>query len=331
MIVFRAFSLAILLLISGRLLAGGCVDVEGADHPRIQRYADACLIGYVVRDFDSVTLPTGPAATRDGEWSVADRSETLEGRSTRLMYLAPFGRSSLEVFRNYQRSLEAQGLEVVFTCAANECDDRGGARLQNLVYPHERRITGSTHSANAFAYEVADRRYLVARSRGGDIWVGLLVAEARQIFLTENHTRVAIHLDVIEREEMEQRMVDATLMARSIGESGSVTLDNIYFEFASATLTRESDPAIAEAATLLRDNPDLHLYVVGHTDGVGSYETNLTLSRQRAEAVVAALVGQHAIAAARVVPAGVGPLAPVASNANDEGRARNRRVELVAR
>lgn len=331
MIAFRVLALAATLVVSGHLLAGDCVDVEGADHPRIQRYAAACLIGYVVREFDSVTLPTGPAVARDGQWAVADSVETLEGRSTRLMYLAPFGRSSLEVFRNYQRSLEQQGLEVVFTCSAAECDDRDGARLQALVYPSDRAISGTTHAAFAFAYETRERRYLAARSPDGAFWVGLFVAEARQIYMTENQNRVAVHLDVIELEEMEQRMVDATLMARSIGESGSVTLENIYFEFASATLTGESEPAITETAVLLRDNPGLSLYVVGHTDSVGSYEANLTLSRQRAEAVVAALIERHGIAGARVVPAGVGPLAPVASNASEEGRARNRRVELVAR
>ncbi len=126
-------------------------------------------------------------------------------------------------------------------------------------------------------------------------------------------------------------MVDAAAMAVSIGETGSVRLDNVYFEFAAATLTAESDAAIAEMARLLGDNPELEIYVVGHTDSVGAYETNLDLSRRRAEAVVQALVSRHGIEATRLVPAGVGPLAPVASNATEAGRAENRRVELVAR
>jgi outer membrane protein OmpA-like peptidoglycan-associated protein len=70
---------------------------------------------------------------------------------------------------------------------------------------------------------------------------------------------------------------------------------------------------------------------VGHTDSVGSLEANLALSRARAEAVVTALQARFGVAAGRAVPAGVGPLAPVASNATDAGRALNRRVEVVAR
>jgi len=147
----------------------------------------------------------------------------------------------------------------------------------------------------------------------------------------DNKRRVAVHVDIVELAQMEQRMVDAAELAKGIGESGSVTLDNIYFDFAAATLTPESDVAIAEAAKLLKDNPGLEIYVVGHTDSVGGYDSNLDLSRRRAQAVVDALVSRHGIGSSTAVPAGVGPLAPIASNATDAGRAENRRVELVAR
>lgn len=80
----------------------------------------------------------------------------------------------------------------------------------------------------------------------------------------------------------------------------------------------------------LQGAPETGVYVVGHTDGVGGLDDNMELSRRRAEAVVEALVG-HGIEAARLTALGVGPAAPVASNATEEGRARNRRVELVVR
>jgi len=75
--------------------------------------------------------------------------------------------------------------------------------------------------------------------------------------------------------------------------------------------------------------PDLKIAVVGHTDNVGGYETNLDLSRQRADAVVAELVAAYGVAADRLFAAGASFLAPIASNETDEGRALNRRVELV--
>ncbi|MGK9167168.1 OmpA family protein [Inquilinus limosus] len=79
----------------------------------------------------------------------------------------------------------------------------------------------------------------------------------------------------------------------------------------------------------MKDDPAVKLHVVGHTDNVGGVETNMTLSRARAAAVVAALVKQYGVPAGRLNPAGVGPLAPVAPNTTDEGRAQNRRVELI--
>ncbi len=323
------FVLAVCLL--GSAGAQDCTDVEGGDHPRVPRYADACLIAHVARAFDGLQLPTGPAVQRDGSWA-AERSETLEGRSTRLMYLIPPGRSALEVFRNYERSLTERGFEFLFSCAEDACGGRGGSGMGRLIYPSHRQMgRAGEHAYSAFMHGVSDRRYLAARSDDGKVFVGLFLAEANHAFLRQDKRRVAVHLDVIELEAMEERMVDAAAMAASIGETGSVRLENVYFEFAAATLTAESDAAIAEMARLLGDNPDLEIYIVGHTDSVGAYETNLDLSRRRAEAVVQALVSRHGIEPARLVPAGVGPLAPVASNATEAGRAENRRVELVAR
>jgi len=325
---------AFFLALSLPSIASDCTDVTGEDHPDMPRYADSCLIAHVSRAFDAVEIPTGPAVRPDGTW-VAESSESLEGKATRLMYLIPHGRTSLEVFRNYERSLVERGFEILYSCAGEACGGPGGGNyagqgLQGLIYPGSRKIVGR-HSAPAFDYQANDRRYLAARSKDGLTTAGVFLAESEHIFVPDNKRRVAVHVDIVELAQMEQRMVDAAELAKGIGESGSVTLDNIYFDFAAATLTPESDVAIAEAAKLLKDNPGLEIYVVGHTDSVGGYDSNLDLSRRRAQAVVDALVSRHGIGSSTAVPAGVGPLAPIASNATDAGRAENRRVELVAR
>ena len=82
---------------------------------------------------------------------------------------------------------------------------------------------------------------------------------------------------------------------------------------------------------MLKAEPNLSLHVVGHTDNVGNYDFNLGLSKKRAEAVVAALVAEYSISANRLTAGGVANLAPVAVNTTEEGRAKNRRVELVPR
>ena len=91
----------------------------------------------------------------------------------------------------------------------------------------------------------------------------------------------------------------------------------------------ESQPQIDQLATLLKDNPVLSVLVVGHTDEQGGFDYNLTLSQRRAQAVTDALVANHGISTSRVMPAGAGMVAPVATNRTEEGRSKNRRVEIV--
>jgi len=92
----------------------------------------------------------------------------------------------------------------------------------------------------------------------------------------------------------------------------------------------ESKPTLDEIAKLLSGQPELSVFIVGHTDNQGAYDYNIDLSRKRAAAVAAALAKSCNIAPARMRTAGVGFLAPVGSNATEDGRALNRRVELVA-
>ena len=91
----------------------------------------------------------------------------------------------------------------------------------------------------------------------------------------------------------------------------------------------ESKPALDEVAKLLKADPALRLWVVGHTDSVGKVDDNMRLAQARGEAVVAELVKSYGIAAGRLKGYGVGPLAPVAGNDDEAGRAKNRRVDLV--
>jgi outer membrane protein OmpA-like peptidoglycan-associated protein len=118
-------------------------------------------------------------------------------------------------------------------------------------------------------------------------------------------------------------------MAADISTTGHVALYGIHFDTNSADIKPESEPTLQEIAKLLRNDAALKLYVVGHTDSVGGYEYNIGLSQRRADSVTKALAARHGIAAARLKGAGVGLLAPVAPNDTEEGRAKNRRVELV--
>ncbi len=141
----------------------------------------------------------------------------------------------------------------------------------------------------------------------------------------------AYSLNIIEREAMVQQVeANAETMAHDIATTGRTAVYGIYFDFDRADIKPESEPALNEIARLLREQSDLRLHVVGHTDNIGQLDYNMDLSRRRAAAVVEALATTHGVARERLRAAGVGPLAPAAPNTSEEGRARNRRVELVA-
>lgn len=135
---------------------------------------------------------------------------------------------------------------------------------------------------------------------------------------------------IVEEAEMEQDIVvDASSMFNDINAQGRVALYGIYFDFNKSDVKPESDPTLKEIAKLLADNPSLNLFVVGHTDNVGDFKYNMKLSEERADAVVKVLISKYGVDKKRLTPAGVGPLAPVTSNDTEEGRAENRRVELI--
>jgi outer membrane protein OmpA-like peptidoglycan-associated protein len=162
-------------------------------------------------------------------------------------------------------------------------------------------------------------------------WVnGSVVVDGKEVWAEAERGNGRIWLRIVERQEMAQHVVaDAASFRDGLKATGHVVVEGIFFDTAKAVVKPESTPALQEVAKLLAADPSLKLWVVGHTDSVGTVEANMALSRARAEAVAAALTTKHGVAAARLKGYGVGPLAPVASNDAEDGRARNRRVALV--
>ena len=162
-------------------------------------------------------------------------------------------------------------------------------------------------------------------------WVNAkIVKDGREAWAQAEKGNGKIWLRIVEKKAMAQHVeADAAVFGNDIKTTGHVAVYGIFFDTGKAEVKPESKPALEEIAKLLAQNPVFKLKVVGHTDMVGSLDANLKLSQARAEAVVQALVALHGVAPARLKGYGVGPLSPVATNDTDEGRAKNRRVELV--
>jgi OmpA-OmpF porin, OOP family len=139
-------------------------------------------------------------------------------------------------------------------------------------------------------------------------------------------------LIVVEEAAMKQDVeFNAGQLAEELKAKGSVALHNILFDTAKATIKPESAGALSVIAEVLKNNASLKLEIQGHTDNVGGAAANLKLSQDRAAAVKSYLVQTSGVAADRLTTSGFGDTKPVAPNTSEEGRAQNRRVELVKR
>jgi outer membrane protein OmpA-like peptidoglycan-associated protein len=164
-------------------------------------------------------------------------------------------------------------------------------------------------------YQFADAEASLT-ARKDDMWV-TVEAASRFYTLTET-SAVAMDFDA----------TDAASLSEMIERYGHVPVGGIQFQAGRAELTPESDAILAEVATLMNDHPTWRLRVEGHTDNTGSKMSNMTLSFRRASAVVAWLTSKG-IKRARLDPQGIGDARPVADNNTEEGRQKNRRIELV--
>lgn len=293
-----------LLLSAGAATAHAQEDVRS--HPLVTPYEGAEFGRGEYFDFDEYRLITGfDFDTREAT------STPVAGRITRLYHDNPDDRSEFEIFENYREAFEAAGYEAIWSCAGDgEC------------------FTGSTRNSfrnhNGFAaMNGGNSRYSAGR----------LIFEDRVAYVAFGVGRHGTSIDIIETSEMDRDMVtiSAEALAAGLDAEGHVRVDGLLFAHDEADLLPESAEALQALADLLNARPDLSLYVVGHTDMSGSLSYNIGLSQRRAASVVAALVEDYDIAAARLDAQGVGPLSPEATNASDIGRQTNRRVEIVVR
>jgi OOP family OmpA-OmpF porin len=326
----KLFSFVFILMVSSvsvNSLAQEADSPGTADHPLVSRYTGSFIDGQEVLDFTEYTLPTGPAVKNSEGQRVPSEEVSLEGIVTRILYRGPKERSTLEILRNYQAALDASGFETLYTCAGSEC----GGLFHWLFYKEmDQKIRSTKTSGSAFDIP-QDLRYLAAKGSVDGRTVHISVLVAFDAGFSKLSKQPVTLLEVNESEEMDTGMVtiDAEAMAKGIDATGHIAIYGVYFDTNSAEITAESSPTLTEISKLLTDRPSLKLLVVGHTDNQGDYDYNMGLSGRRAEAVVRALTSEFGIDESRLRPAGVGFLAPVASNDTAAGREKNRRVELV--
>ncbi|WP_427939342.1 OmpA family protein [Achromobacter marplatensis] len=233
--------------------------------------------------------------------------------------------TTLQLLASLRKQIMAAGFEILFECETRAC---GGFdfRYQIDILPEP-----DMH------VHLGDYRYLSAKRAakgGGDEYVAMIVsrsANAGFVHLTQvsRNGEVARVVATGNPQPFPTTMSDIEEAGERLELTGFIPLDDLEFKTGSSRLGDETFASLAGLAFYLHANPDKIIVLVGHTDAVGSPDSNIELSRLRAAAVLERLVERHGVTRSQVLSDGVGFLAPRASNLTEEGRTLNRRVEAV--
>jgi len=329
-----ATRLARLLAVAGLMVVGiipfvRAQDVAGSsDPPGMKRYEGSELIGYRAPKFDEYLLPLSPPTTVSP--AAYTKSQPVEGLVSYYSYLAPEGRTPAELYRNYKTEFQRLGLVTMY---------EKGAGQPGWFGPTFDKVAEDSDLSQILAYNEAEERMLVGKSKDANpTYYVVFVTSYKDGVIPERlqgkvqKGRALAQLVVVAPQQMEKKMafVNAGEMKQALQDEGKVALYGLYFDTDKDAIKTESQPTLEEIAKLLKEDPSLRLHVVGHTDNQGKADYNLDLSRRRAASVVRELTGKMGIAADRLDAFGCGLYSPVAPNSTDDGRAKNRRVELVA-
>ncbi len=281
--------------------------------------ANARQLADQVSQLDSYALAVGPFDA--GVVPVLD----FEGRVERLSWrLDATDKTTLQVLAPLRDQITVAGYDVLYDCTDLAC---GGFDF---------RFATEVIAAPDMHVNIRDYRYLGA-TRGDNEALSLMVSQAGTVIYIQ-----AIHvapqgldqLSIVpsgDRDLQEQppQSPPPTGLADTLTAQGHVVLSDLVFETGAARLGQGPFTSLAQLADFLKDNPEYRVALVGHTDNVGSLETNISLSKHRAGSVRARMNETHGISQDRIDAEGMGYLAPVATNLTPEGRDANRRVEAI--
>ena len=308
-------------------------DIAGQKDPQgLKRIDGAILVLGESKAYDEFTIPLQKIEfdynlQKFKEWNKI----SVEGSRDTVFYRLPRDASTLEVLKSYEDDLTASGFELLYKANAPDLDD-GYGRFMKEVY-------GITIGGSLMEYTLpgsSDFRYLAMQKKNEDgtsTYIAGLFSKVADNWGSKygKPGEVISRLDVIKTKPLKNRLVTvkAEEMPQLLGTSGKVILYGIQFDFNKTEIKPDSNETLAEVAKFLTNNSTARLVVTGHTDNVGTFDFNKDLSQRRAQAVVEYLVSHHGIAKDRLIPFGASFASPIASNQNEDGKSKNRRVELV--
>ena len=256
--------------------------------------------------------------TTDERGRFFEKQEKVEGKVVRTQYSTSPDNNPAYVYKNYESAFKKAGFIILFQGKGDEELGDGTGDFCHTFY-------GDIVGKFGFAYNPQGENHamIVAKTNkdNHDIYAIIYISGFSNVTL--------ITQDVIEVEAAETGHVTAQNLEEGISSSGHIVLDGIYFDTGKSEVKSESEQALKNIAEYLNAHTDKHFVIVGHTDCVGDFDLNIKLSTERANSVVNKLIVKYDVNKEQLKPYGVGSASPVASNSSEEGKTKNRRVEIV--
>ncbi len=323
----KKFSLLLIVLftmIGSSVFAQRSTDIEGAkDYPTISRFLGSVIEFYKETKWGSYKLPVTEKGKLD--WN---NPQILEGKVTRIQYSVK-GEDNVEfVLQNYKAAFNKANYKVLIAISHGELDPFPYSFWSQRYYSEAGYGCEDCFNNGKFGFSIEfpwtkNHSFIVAKNTvaGTDIYA------IAYIFVKDDY--LVITQDIIEIEAPETGLVNVDNLDSDITLQGHSTLYGLHFEVGKATLMPESNASLQIIAQYINANPGKKFYIVGHTDNTGDFSSNMTLSEERANSVVTELINNYQVKTEQLKAYGVSSLAPVASNTTKDGKAKNRRVEIV--
>lgn len=309
--VFTLVTIAI--MVSTNLFAQITSDINGSkDFPLVSRFKNSHIAWYQVKNFDKYFM----LSLKDNN---LDRYE-INGKITRIQYESQKEHSVFEIYKSYEVALKNAGFEILLTLDKTNC----GINLSEQLYNSEFHGLNALTDRNSIGNNFRDDQYTYLSAKkhieGKDIYV--------IIYVTVYETPL-ITFDAIEVQSMDEGLVSVKDLNENLSKKGHIAIYDILFNSNTSSIKKESAEALKNIAEYLSNNKDEKYIIVGHTDNTGKFDLNIELSKKRADSVKNELVNKYNVEAEQLKTYGVGSTSPITTNLTKEGKAKNRRVEIV--
>ena len=319
-----------LLLITTLLVIFGSInlfaqenkDIEGAkDNPLISRFQGATIQYYKTVKWDTYILPISKMVSVGGskQWN---KKLKLQGEVNRIQYVTSKDNNPAFVYMNYLNALKKSNWEILFSGSGDDQLGNDNGEWYFYLFGNEG-YQQDDKFGSKYNQRGHNHCYITAKYEDND------VSYYASIYIVEKDDFTLINQDIIKVKNPDVGLVTAKLLTEKIEKKGHLALDGIFFETGKAVITEKSVPALKNIAKYLNRNKDKKFFIVGNTDNVGSFSSNMKLSERRAKAVMYALINKYGVDANQLKAYGVANLSPMVSNSTENGRAKNRRVEIV--